>query len=224
MPVRILKYEPDYEVIPQAIIWRPLRYFTTKVREGRDELDGFEGASFEIGNNIRFDLRTYRGHPRLTVTLYLADEIEDETLITSIIDKVIQEMVIPVSAVAWRRGQPFEYGKLERPKADRLHEAEARILALKIAAQQPNRRASTSFLKKEVPKYIELSSKDRTPSKTRRREQLWQQIVGNVIVHKALFSAGYAKQVPGGLMVTPKGLAYLNSIGFSEFPTSISGE
>ena len=80
-------------------------------------------------------------------------------------------MVIPLAAVAWRRGQKFEYGRLERPKTDdRLREKEARILVLKIAAQQPSRSASTSLLKREMPKYIELTSRDRIRSPSRPRE------------------------------------------------------
>lgn len=218
--VRVIKYEPDYDVSPQAIIWRPLKYFTLTFRKGEDGLDEFEGASFTIGNDIRFDLRVYRGHPSMTVTLYLQVDIEDEKRIAEITDIVIREMVIPLTAIAWRRGQQFEIGEpLTRARGDRLHEDEARILVLKIAAQQPRRSASTQFLKREVPKYIELSPLDRRTSTSRSREQLWQQIVGNVISHKGVregpFAKGYAIKTNDGLAVTPRGVAYLNSIGFS---------
>jgi hypothetical protein len=224
MAVRTLQYEPEYDVIPQAIFWRPLRSFTLIIRDGQDDLDKFKAASFAIGNDIRFDLRTYRGHPKLTVTLYLPEEVSDERRITEIIDIVVRKMFIPLTAIAWRRGQAFEYGKLERQKQDRLRESEARILVLKIAAQQPNRAASTQFLKKEVPKYIELSRQDRARSKSRPREELWQQIVGNVLSHKDTrdgpFAKGHAIKTINGLSVTTKGLAYLNSIGFSAFSRS----
>jgi hypothetical protein len=220
MTVRVLKYEPDCDVVPQAIIWRPLRYFTLTIRDGEDGLDKFKAASFMIGNDICFDLRVYRGHPEMTVTLYLPEDAGDEKRITEIIDIVIRGMLIPMTAIAWRRGQPFEIGApLERPKGDRLHESEARALVLKIAAQQPKRAASTEFLKKEVPKYIELSPLDRAPSKSRAREQVWQQIVGNVISHRKVrrgpFAMGFAVKTADGIAVTPRGMAYLNSIGFS---------
>jgi hypothetical protein len=224
MPVRISTYEPDYEVVPHAIIWRPIQYFTVVIRDGEDGLDKFFRASFVIGNDIRFDLRVYRGHPGLTVTLYLPENVEDEALISEAIDLVIKEMFIPATAVAWRRGQDFEYGKLERPKEDRLLEPEARILVLKIAAQQPGRAASTRFLKKELSKYIELSATDREKSKSRTREQLWQQIVGNVISHKSVregpFVQGYATKTPDGIKVTRKGLNYLNNMGFIALSSS----
>jgi hypothetical protein len=219
MVVRRLSYEPDFEVAPQAIIWRPLKYFTMIVRDGEDGLDHHKAASFAIGNEIKFDLRVYRGHPEVTVTLYLPDDETDEKRINEIIDLIIKQMSIPLTAVAWRRGQSFEYGKLERRRDDRLLEPEARILVLKIAAQQPNRAASTKFLKQEVPKYVELSSADRAQSHSRKREQLWQQIVGNVISHDkvrdGLFAQEYAIKTQGGISVTRKGVSYLNSMGFS---------
>ena len=215
MTVRSLSYEADYDVVPQAILWRPLNYFTASVGEGEDGLDQFHGASFAIGNEIKFDLRVYRGHPELTVTLYLPDEGLDDKRVNEIINIVIKEMLIPLSAVAWRRGQPFQYGQLERAKDDRLREPEARILVLKIAARQPGRTASTRFLKKEVPNYIALSPMDRTRSKSRPSEEIWQQIVGNVHSHKRLFKDGLALETTNGLTVTEKGLDYLNNMGFS---------
>ena len=112
-------------------------------------------------------------------------------------------MVIPLTAVAWRRGQDFEYGKPQETEARPTARGEARVLVLEDSRTQPNRTASTQFLKKEVPKYIELSPQDRAPSKSRPREQVWQQIVGNVISHKDVrdgpFSKGYASKTLNGL-------------------------
>ncbi len=217
--VRESVYEPDYDVVPQAIFWRPLRYFTMCIRAGEDDLHLYQAASFAIGNEIKFDLRVYRGHPELTVTLYLPDSVSDENIITETIDLVIRGMVIPLAAVAWRRGRPFEYGRLERQKLDdRLREHEARIIVLKIAAQQRTRTASTSLLKKEVPKYIELSPIDRIRSRSRPGEFLWQQVVGNVVSHQKSrggpFVQGLAVRTADGLRVTKKGLDYLNNMGF----------
>lgn len=216
--IRTLAYEPDYDVAPQAIFWRPLRWFTMVIREGEDDLDTYQGASFAIGNEVSFDLRYYRGHPELTVTLYLPADIEDKDRITKVINTIIEQMFIPLTAVAWRRGWPFQYGKLERPREDRLREWEARIIMLKIAAQQPKRAASTSFLKREVSKYIQLSSADLEQSKSRPNERVYQQVVGNVISHQKSregpFAKGYANRTIDGLAVTKKGMAYLNSMGF----------
>lgn len=222
--IKTSKYEPDYDVIPQAIFWRALKYFTMIIRVGEDGLDEFNAASFTAGNDIRFDLRTYAGHPEFTVTLYLPNDVTDQQEISRVTKIVIRDMAIPKNAVAWQRGEPFEYGNLRRPKADRLREAEARILALKIAAQRPNRTATTAHIKREVPKYTELSEVDRRRSATRANESRWQQIVGNVISHQESpqgpFVKGYATRTRDGLSVTEKGMDYLNSIGFVDSSTS----
>jgi len=223
MTVRVLKYEPEYDVVPHAIFWRPLKYFTLIIRDGEDGLDMFKGASFALGNDIRFDLRVYRGHlnPEFTVTLYLPLDVKGEKTISEIIDRVMTEMVIPMTAAAWKRGQPFEFGKLERQKGDRLIEKEARTIVLKIAGSQPDRKATMKLLRDEVPKFIQLSPNDLAPSPTRKNERLWQQIVRNVVAsHPSLFSAGLAKKMPGGIKVTKKGMDYLSSIGFSDTSTS----
>ena len=224
--IKLFKYEPDYDVTPQAIFWRTLRYFTTFIREDEDGLDEFQAASFTIGNDIRFDLRTYAGHPEFTVTLYLPNDVNDKEEISRVIRIVIKEMVIPKNAVAWQRGEPFTYGDLKRPRGDRLREPEARVLALKIAAQRPNRTASTQFIKKEVPKYTQLSEVDCRRSPSRGNEAMWQQIVGNVISHQETpagpFKKGYATRTANGLSVTEKGMDYLTSMGFLDSFTALA--
>src|SRR5260370_39513346 len=101
---------------------------------------------------------------------------------------------------------------------DRLREPEARILALRIAAGRPNREAETSYIKEHVPDYITLTPEDTKPSKTRNTEQMWQQIVGNVISHQSvstsIFTKGYAQRLPDGIRVTDAGVAYLSTLGF----------
>ncbi len=223
MVIHTLNFGPEEHVVPHAIIWRPIEYFTVAPKEGRDDLDAYQGASFAIGNEVHFDLRRYRGHPGLTVTLYFSESVTDEREISAMLDEIFRQMFVPITAVAWRRGEPFKFGELKRRPDDRLREDEARILVLKIAAQQPGYTASTSFLKKEAPKYTELSLRDRVLSPSRRGEEKWQQIVGNVLSHQETaagpFVQGYALRTGNGLSVTAKGLRYLNSMGFSNFPT-----
>jgi hypothetical protein len=223
MTVRVLKYDLDANVVPQAIIWRPLRYCTLVIRDGEDDLDKFKGASFAIGNDIRFDLRVYQGHihPAVTVTLYLPEDVQDENRVSEIVSLVISEMKIPVSAIAWRRGQEFRFGKLERSPQDRLLEREARILILKIAASQPGHSATIGKLREEVPKYFDLSPVDQLRSPSRKNERLWQIVVRNTTSsHKdgprTIFAQGWAEKIDGGLKVTRLGMDYLNSIGFSD--------
>lgn len=227
MTVRVLRYDPDSEVVPQAILWRSLRYCTLIVREGQDDLDKYAGASFVIGNDIRFDLRVYRGHihPEVTVTLYLPEKVRDEKQVAETVSIVIKEMAIPVSAVAWRRGQTFQFGKLERSAEDRLRESEARILILKIAASQPKRSVTIDKLREEVPKYFDLSPIDKRPSPSRKNEVLWHIVVRNTMSShttgtRTIFAQGWARKIPGGLKVTKSGMDYLNSIGFLDTSTS----
>lgn len=204
-------------VVPQAIFWRPLVYFAVAIRQERDDLDEYEAATYSIGNRVTFDLRHYAGHPHFTVSLYLPFEVQDETQIIELVDLIVSGLKLPTSAVAWKRGQPFEYGQLERPPSDRLHEAEARVLALKIAARHKGHIASTSEVKREAERYFEPSAMDSRRSLTR-NEPLWKQIVGNVVSHKGsgpgIFRQGYAERTGEGLKVTPAGLDYLSSIGF----------
>jgi hypothetical protein len=212
-------YASEYDVLPQAIFWRPLSYFATSSRNDEDGLDGFQATSFVIDNEISFDLRKYRGHPEYTVTVYLSVEIQELSVILEIIELIIQEMAVPKYAVAWKRGWDFEFGSLQRRADDRLTEAEARVLALKIAAQHPNHTATTEIIKQQVPRYIPLSGDDLRPSPTRPREARWQQIVGNVISHQKTlvgpFVKGYAIRTEDGISVTRRGLNYLNNMGFA---------
>ncbi|HEX3883399.1 MAG TPA: hypothetical protein VHW66_12130 [Stellaceae bacterium] len=217
--LRLANHGLESDVIPQAIFWRPLIYFTTSIREGEDGLDMYEEASFSLDNQLSFDLRHYRGHPGHTVTLYLAFSLQKEAEIVAVVDTVLQIMAVPKLAVAWKRGWEFEFGSLHRVEGDRLKEAEARILALKIASQEPNRRASTELIKHQIPQYYPLSEIDLQYSPSRKRECRWQQIVGNVVSHQktqsGIFAMGYAERTFDGIQITRNGIDYLNNIGFS---------
>jgi hypothetical protein len=218
--VTVCTYPHGFEAVPHAIFWRPLAYFTMHPRKDADDLDEFEGASFLIGNEISFDLRKYAGHPDFTVSVYLPLEMEIQEEIDRIIDRIVKEFALPQSAVGWRRGWDFSSGSVVRDPSDRLREPEAKILFLKIAALQPECRVTTTIVKNEVKRFYPLSSADRKPSLTRQREQLWQQIVGNVIVHKSPFNQGLATRSSGGLRLKEKGLFYLKSIGFAPLSAS----
>lgn len=206
------------DVLPQAIFWRPLPYFATSSREDRDDLDLFRVVTFTIDNDLTFDLRSYRGHPPETVTVYFSFDIQELDEISTAIETVIDETAMPKLAVAWRRGWPFEFGSLRRKETDRLREPEARIVALKIAARCPGYTATTEYIKQQVPRYYPLSEIDRQPSPSRRGEEKWHQIVGNIISHQnttsGLFAQGYAVRTSDGLSVTKLGINYLKSIGF----------
>ena len=217
-PVRRLAKQAIYDVTPQAIFWRDIHCFALHPANEEDDLDIYMVASFTIGNAISFDIRHYEGHPQATSTVYLPSETVAPDEIEEALERVIECLHVPQTGVAWRRGEDYEYGRLPRQPEDRLREAEARILALKIAAECDGNTASTEYIKKRVPELIPLTEKDLQKSSSRPRENLWQQIVGNVISHKpgnrSIFNQGYAERTFDGLRVTIQGMNYLKSMGF----------
>lgn len=216
--VHRLNQQAIYDVTPQAIFWRNIQCFAVNPDRSEDELDFYLVASFVIGNQINFDLRHYDGHPSATVTVYLPSSTLDAQEIDVELDQIISGLRLPRSGVAWRRGEDYEFGHLPRREEDRLLEAEARLLALKIAAECDGFEATTEYIKKRVPELVPLTPKDLQQSASRKNERLWQQIVGNVISHKeggkSLFTQGLAVRTANGLKLTETGLSHLKSIGF----------
>lgn len=206
------------DVSPQAIFWRSIECYAVEPERDEDDLDAYLVASFSVGNQLTFDLRHYAGHPPSTVTVYLPVETQSAAEIDVAINLAIDGLQVPETSVAWRRGEEFVFGELPRRDQDRLRENEARLLALKIAAECKDFEATTKYIKKRVPELIPLTPKDLEQSASRPREQLWQQIVGNVISHKksakSIFALGLAERTPDGLKVTRQGQSYLKRVGF----------
>jgi hypothetical protein len=218
--IRLRRIRNTLNPAPHAIFWRPIAYFAEIVAKEEDGLDLYEVASFEIGNDLAFDLRHYRAHPDFTVTFYLDASILDEAAIQTAITRAVEGFGLPEHAIAWRRGSAFTSGKLERAADDRLREREARMLALKIAARSKDHSATMHDIRRELPRLYPLTASDRRKSLTRKNEQLWHQIVRNVVSHQdstlSLFRRGLAVRHQSGIKATPAGLAYLKSLGFSD--------
>ena len=216
--VRRLSQPALADVTPQAIFWRDIACFALEPDAAEDELDTYLVASFIIGNAVTFDIRHYDGHPKATATVYLPTTTSETNDIEDALRQVVAGLRVPESGIAWRRGENYQFGHLPRRPDDRLREAEARILALKIAAECKDFAASTEYIKQRVPEMIPLTAKDLEQSASRPREKLWQQIVGNVISHKpgnrSIFTQGLAERTINGLKVTDIGISYLNSVGF----------
>ncbi len=216
--VQINRIADETEAVPQAIFWRPIDYFTTELRHGMDDLDNHIFATFDLGNWLRFDLRYYDGHPIGTTSLYLPLSLNEDSDIRHATDRAIGELRVPKLAIAWRRGEPVDYGNLSRKAADRLREDEARALVLKIAAVMPNGRAETEELIDRAPDFFVPSPVDLAPSRTRQNQPRWHQIIRNVISHgwgaNGLFAMGLANRVPGGLEITDAGRTRLQSLGY----------
>lgn len=100
-------------------------------------------------------------------------------------------------------------------KPNRTSELMIAIAALRVAANQPSGHITTAQLKKLIPQYVKLTRDDLAPSPTRPNEQVWQQIVGNIISHRDeddnIIGMGYAEYINSGIQITDKGRAFLKS-------------
>ena len=97
----------DIELVPQAIIKRPISYFDGRfgihVVSDHDDLDTYQGAALLLNRQLRFALRHYRGYPSDTTTIYLSRELSDLNEITGIVEKILRELELPASAISWQR-------------------------------------------------------------------------------------------------------------------------
>jgi restriction endonuclease Mrr len=66
----------------------------------------------------------------------------------------------------------------------RTTEAEISEAVLRILNETPNGEASTDHLKRRLPDFVKLTDGDRAQSDTRQNEELWEQIVRNIVSHK----------------------------------------
>jgi hypothetical protein len=99
----------------------------------------------------------------------------------------------------------------------RTNESEISIAVLRILANEPSGEATTNQLKKLVPKHINLTIGDRAQSDTRENEELWEQIVRNIVSHKKtegnIIAEGFANSPSRGkLRITPAGRLHIQNI------------
>jgi pentapeptide repeat protein len=101
---------------------------------------------------------------------------------------------------------------------NRTSEPEMRIGALRIAASKPNGYATTTQLKDEMPKYVDLTVQDLASSKTRPNEAMYHQIIGNIVSHQDsrtnIFARGLAVYTGHGIQITDAGREFLRRRGF----------
>lgn len=97
----------NIELIPQAIIKKPISYFDGRfgihVVSDHDDLDAYQGAALSLNGELPFALKHYSGFPPDTTTIYLSGEFRDVQQITGIIAKILSELGLPSSAIFWQR-------------------------------------------------------------------------------------------------------------------------
>lgn len=205
------------QIAPRAIFARPIEYFSSNPKDLEDGAGQFRGAFFREGNGLYFELRAYVSHPEGTATLYLQLTLADHEIFPSI-QKVTKIFELPWSAVLWHFGEDVNFLRPLIEDKSRLREQEARLLALKIASESKDFTANMQDIREGVQKLYPLSPADRRPSPTRPAEQLWQQILRNVVSHrgsaKSIFAMGFAHKVGTGIQITKAGLDHLKKSGF----------
>jgi hypothetical protein len=104
-----------------------------------------------------------------------------------------------------------------RSKPNRSSEHDIAIAVMRYLATLPSRRATTSSLKRHVPAFIKLTRSDKQFSDTRPNEQLWHQVVGNIVSHRSdspenFINRGLLAYDRGWLTLTSAGSAHLDKL------------
>jgi len=99
-------------------------------------------------------------------------------------------------------------------KANRSSEHDIAFAAMKYLDTLPGKTAATSDVKQRIPNFINLSPDDREVSGTRPNEELWQQVVGNIVSHRNdspenFINRGLIDYDGKNWTLTPAGEAYL---------------
>jgi hypothetical protein len=106
---------------------------------------------------------------------------------------------------------------LAKTRNNRTPESEMRVAALQVARSNPNGIATTTQLKEEIARYVNLTPEDLRRSNTRRNEQMYQQIVGNIVSHldsqTNIFARGPAVYTGYGIQITQAGIDFLQRRG-----------
>lgn len=68
----------------------------------------------------------------------------------------------------------------------RTTEVEISEAVLQILAGRPNGEATLAHIKSQIPSFVSLTAGDREQSVTRPNEELWEQLVRNIVSHKAI--------------------------------------
>jgi hypothetical protein len=102
-----LKDAAGADLVPQAIIRKPISYFHDVLRieltSDHDDLDEYEGALLSFHRAWTFALKHYMEHPGGTTTVYLPREFESVEKISRTIQRILEELKLPLEALSWQR-------------------------------------------------------------------------------------------------------------------------
>jgi hypothetical protein len=105
---------------------------------------------------------------------------------------------------------------MAKTRRNRTPESEMRIAALRVAASKPAGIATTTQLKEEIHRHVDLTPEDLVQSRTRVGESMYHQIVGNIISHyeshSNIFHRGLVVYTGDGIQITESGLEFLRRL------------
>lgn len=94
----------------------------------------------------------------------------------------------------------------------RVNENEVAVAVCKVLAAKSDGAGSLVYLRKEIPKILNLSEEDLKRSKTRPNESMWEQQLRNIQSHHAaegnFICEGYLEHIPSGFRVTKSGMKF----------------
>ena len=95
------------ELIPQAIINKPIKYFSDNFEinflRTYDDLDWFEGVVLDLSDKIEYALRCYQGQSDTTTTIYLPHEHWCLDKITATIREILTVYNLTEKDLMWER-------------------------------------------------------------------------------------------------------------------------
>jgi hypothetical protein len=201
---------PDVQLARNAFSWLMRRF-------GREKAEEWRNDSYLRGivlKSVRREIGAYADETSVRRAL------QEELKVYQVGNKIIIDLPIPdfeglgtFSSRAVGLGLKPEIAIRDK----RTSENAMRIAALQVAASKPRGRASTTEIKSEISKYVTLTLQDLLPSKTRPNEVMYQQIVGNIVSHRAsknnIFAMGWATYTTSGIQITEAGRQYLKTLG-----------
>lgn len=99
-------------------------------------------------------------------------------------------------------------------KAGRSSEHDIALGVMKYLATTPSGSATTTEAKQHVSNFVNLTAGDQEQSETRPNEEVWQQVVGNIVSHRNdspenFINRGLLAYDAGVLTLTDAGRTYL---------------
>jgi hypothetical protein len=105
-PAELHRLLAEKEFVPQAIVATGVDYFAARfgaeIVKDFDDLGRFVGVGYLL-DSLPFTVMHYEGHPDLTATIYLPQEIYEIAKITDIIGQITKAFKLPSESVQWQR-------------------------------------------------------------------------------------------------------------------------